>query len=312
MNYPNFLESIFTNPKYFKLLGFNIVRNALTEEEVKRFRDSFPSIFEEESSGCRMLLPREILKKRELFLLPFRKKIVIALKKSFGDNYVQWGDFQLQRNCFGGWHADAGSEDNAQYLMKKDYAFAKCGIYFQENTKRFGGGIGIRFFSHQMNYGRPEILRLLKAKFYRFFDNAMSHDVRINAGDFVFFDSRLMHTSTLPEGVTLSHLDNRGVYNLNKEVSKYVFYWNACSENSWKGFMYNSAVRSYTQEVIPGAEEIFFTDYCSRRYPDDYPKEFVDKICENGLNVATPNQRLAEISKELLQRELLQKRSNII
>lgn len=299
--YPKLLENIITNPKWFKFFGFTIVRQILLPDEIKYLRKMASSWFKSLNSTGRMLLPRHVLQIKDLYELPLRQNIVNNLKIALGNNYVQWGDFQLQRNCFGGFHTDSGSENMAPYLLKKNYKFVKCGIYLQANSKLYGGGIAIRWFSHKLLYNNlPSPIKIMVHQLYKMLKNFLEHNVRINPGDLVFFDSRLLHASSLPSNVAVDDCDQYGQYHLEEAYAKYAFYWNACAEDSWKEFMINTFKRSYLEEVIPQAKEIFFTDYSSRRYPDEYPKDFVKLVTSHKLGFASPTARQAELSKKLL------------
>lgn len=305
MKYPMYspiIESWVCNPRNFDLLGFCIVRQVLSQDEVYQIRQRIPKYFDRFGKEQRMLQPRQVLQIPELCSLAFKKKIVSSLKKAIGDPYIQWGDFQLKRNCFGGWHVDSGSESGCDYLFKSDYRFVKCGLFFQENSIKYGGGIDIRLFSHKLIYNRlPKVLKFFLIKFFLIFKKLLEHRLKIASGDFVFFDSRLAHTSSLPKNIELKDLDEKGVCNLTENNSKYILYWNACSQVSSAGFMKNTFKRSFLEEVLPKSEEIFFTDYASKRYPEDYPEYFRELMIENQLLMASPSERESKIHRKFLQ-----------
>lgn len=299
--YSKHIEKIVTNPKFFKLLGFTVLRSVLSPSEVRELRSRSIEWFGRHRPDGRMLLPRDILKINELYSLPFLSKIVSHLKLILGDNYVQWSDFQLQRNSFGGWHVDAGSENMRHYLFKKNYRFAKCGIYLQENSYEWGGGIGVRLFSHKIYNSFPYFIRIQMARVYKLIKKFLEHYVIIHPGDFVCFDSRIEHSSRFPSSVSLSDISDYGTYPLAKEHSKYVFYFNACNQESSSDFMNNSLNRGYFEEYLPGSEEVFFADYLSRGFPEDYPEDFVEKVRINNLALATPPKKATIINKEFLK-----------
>lgn len=205
-----------------------------------------------------MLLPRHVLKNPALYQSAFSPKVVQALKIALGAPYVQWMDFQIQRNMFGGWHIDAGSENNASYLSSKEYAFVKCGLFLQDTTKEFGGGIDVGLFSHYKYKARSRIFKRVVNLGYTFLFPLFKHTLKINVGDFVFFDSRLLHSSSMPEKITLKDVRDYSVYPLPHENAKYVLYWNTCNSFSMEGFMTNSMIRALRDEYVPKAKEVFF------------------------------------------------------
>ena len=104
-------------------------------------------------------------------------------------------DFQIHRNLFGTWHVDSGAEKSAPYLHRKDYKFVKCGIYLQDNSKEWGGGIQLVPKSHLFPI-KTQIRKLdhkIKSIRDKFSLKNNILDVPIKAGDFLAFDSRLLH-----------------------------------------------------------------------------------------------------------------------
>jgi hypothetical protein len=299
--YSAFIEKIVTNPKYFNILGFTIVRNVFTQDEVIHLREVSKGIFDKENPK-QMLLPTHVANSPELNQVIFKPKIMTAFRMAFGDPYVQWGDFQVQRNMFGGWHTDAGSEKMAPYLYSKDYRFAKCGLFLQDNTQKWGGGIQIRLFSTYIFNRFPSIIRIPLAKIYQGIMPLLEHTLLINKGDLVFFDSRLHHSSVYPDGAMIENSNYAETFDAPHEHSKYVLYWNACNQASISGFMRNSVIRGVVEEFMESeGVEPFFLDYLSRSFPDDFDESFVKKVSDNKMIFASLEKDKADKIKELLK-----------
>lgn len=286
--YNKFIEKIVTNPKFYNFLGFTIVRNTMDEAAITQLRDAMEEAFKTLSIDDRVLNPSDVLKFPEIYRAAFNKKIINCLKSTLGEKYITIPDYQVQRNSFGTWHVDSGSENLASYLYSKKYAFAKCGIFFQHNSK-YGGSIQIRWFSHFAMYNRlPFVFRKIIQKTYVLCKKLLTHTVKLNPGDFITFDSRLEHASVLPSGVKLDEINN-GYYPLDFDDSKYTLYWNACNIHSVDGFMLNSMRRSFFEEYIKSPEKgrVYFSDYLSRYFPNDFPEEYIENAAEYNLHIAS-------------------------
>lgn len=288
--YPRLIEKIVCNPIFYKFLGFTIVRNVMDRNSVEKLRSYLLEVF----PGVRVMQPRDVFAHPDLYNVVFLPKIVKSLKLAFGENYSQWCDFQVQKNLFGGWHTDSGSESNMPYLYYKNYGFAKCGLYLQDNTVDFGGGVAIKLFSHLNYLSQSKIYR----KIFQPIFNLLTHNIKINAGDFLFFDSRLLHSSCYPKDVIGT--DKTVVINIAQKNAKYAIYWDACNSASWEYFKNNAMTRSLSLEFGATAPEIFFTDYLSRFYPDDFPQDFIQNIEKNKLHVPTLLKQEANFFKKLL------------
>jgi hypothetical protein len=186
----------------------------------------------------------------------------------------------------GGWHADAGSESGNQYLYSPDYQFGKLGLYLQDNTINFGGGIDVVPETHKayryMNGMR--VFQKINAGFVAFSRKFKKLSVPLKSGDAVFFDSRLVHRSSPPTSIQLTSLEasaQRVSYEkINPQNAKYVFYWNAGSEKDANHFLRNSCMRSMNEEMFAaeGKGELFYSNYLRYTYPDDFPDEYKEAV----------------------------------
>ena len=119
----------------FDKYGVVVIREVLSQSEVHELRQILDKIFLEEKDPLpRMILSYDIFKVKELYLIPFKEKIVEKLKSTLGEKLCYFSDFQVQRNMFGipGWHRDCGNEAGNDYLCHPSYKFVKCGVFLQD------------------------------------------------------------------------------------------------------------------------------------------------------------------------------------
>jgi hypothetical protein len=222
---------------------------------------------------------------------------VEILRAAMGDPLAYIPDLTLHHNMFGfpGWHEDSGSEQTtgSAYLQSSSYRFAKCGVYLQDNTEEWGGGIMVVPGAHRYPIRSP--FPVLNRKIKTFTNrvmrtlNAVTVDVR--AGDMVFFDSRLPHASTFPSRIP--EPTREGTYHYPTEIpdehAKLILYWDACNEDMARDFMENS-VRRARKEEAPDAgvvSGVFYSDYLRRYFPDDYPDDFVSAATDSRVRIAS-------------------------
>ena len=134
----------------------------------------------------------------------------------------------------------------------------KCGIYLQDNTADWGGGVDIvrgghrfplRTGNHRVDFGTKTLanhVRIVTAW----------QRMELKAGDFLAFDSRLPHRSTLPE---------RGI---TPPQPKYVIYWDSC-RTAYAGPFIADRARRGAQEIAGG--ELLFAQMASLSFPHRLP-----------------------------------------
>lgn len=303
--------------KLFDRNGYVLVPGVLTPDEVLGLRRLLEEVFARSASGPdyvprRMLFPSDVLRIREIYSISLRSAVVRALKDLLGPSYTMFPDFHVQRNMFGygerkGWHTDAGSEGRADYLFLPTYRFVKCGVYLQDNTKHWGGGIDVICGGHKFPLSTANKMidfsvKRLSNRVGEFFGG---ETINIKAGDLVVFDSRLPHTSTWPRQLGKAHIVNHQIHNLPQERNKLVFYWNACRDEHMQNFLSHSERRAENEEIKVGAAELFFSDYLRLTYPQSYPSEFVQEAMSQGVQVASLDEQKAKQWEEKYQRAKL-------
>lgn len=281
----------FESPDSFSRNGVGILRQALSPEEVEMVRRLALKRIHDQRDPLQ-LYPRHIFAEPEFRLIALKARIVSALRASLGDPLTYIPSMTLHYNQFGhGWHTDSGSEAQQPYLQSSNYRFAKCGVYFQDNTEEWGGGIMITPGGHRYPIRSPFTVlnRKIKTTLNRLQAKLGSVTVDIRAGDMVFFDSRLPHKSTFPSRLPE---DSAGFVGneIQDEHAKLILYWDACNGDMAQDFMENSVKRAREIRAELDGSQVFFSDYVRYHFPDNYPEDFVSAA--TGLNV-----RIASLSE---------------
>lgn len=282
--------------KQFEDKGFVIVKNLITETQLKDLRMIINNHFE--NCEKRMETLSFFNKNPHIYELQFNNELIKICKEIFGEKFVVNNSIQIQYNMFGindkylGWHIDCGHEyssSNYKHLYNNNYRFAKIGIYLQDNTLNFGGGIDVLNKSHKVFKLKSKFLTRIYFKILlTYLKRANSHKYTLftKAGDAVIFDSRLMHRSTINLKTRSNSTGASRNFNHNSENSKISIYWsmgNKFSDEYFKQDMIERANEEYSQK----AEEVVYNEYLSFYYPDSYPDKYISSIKKNKLNVSS-------------------------
>ena len=316
----------------FKDNGFILIPDVLDTQAINNIREKLYNFNKEKNPdnyksffNLQDIVKNRILMNEVVMKMQFNDKIVNTLKKIIpGDTYYI-NDFHLLIDSYGlgggnsGWHCDANSEFGNSYLHNPDYCFGKVGIYLQDNTFTYGGGIDVIPGSHksyryfkglwilQVLYTYiSQKFRVLIHKYYG------KYTVPIKAGSAVFFDSRLQHRASFPDDLLELERRRKGdeqnykLKNEDKNNMKLVFYWEACSMNDYKSFMINACKRSIIEILNKNEDkdneiQLFFSQYLSVIFPNDYPKEYIDAVKKiNNISIASIDENTAKVFKSAL------------
>ena len=289
---------------HFNRYGYIHVPSVIDPAEVERFRGYMQELFrrEIEKSGgdrVRYLNGAVSLSDPKIYGLLFNTAVVDALKTILGPSYAMIPGCMVSRNCYGfsesgGWHWDSSSEGKQAYLHDADYRFVKCGIFMQDNTAEFGGGIDLVPHRHRWPLRTKSTNLNFKAKnlsdmFGKF---VLKKRVEIRAGDFLAFGSCVPHRSTLPNAldsiITLADRKAGHIANMPEARAKVILYWDACRAQFAQAFMENNANREIREELSdPSQDQLFYSCFTSRQFPRDYPAEFIS--CVNNTGIQIPN-----------------------
>ncbi len=311
----------------FRVFGFVVVRSVLDRQELVLLRSELDRAFDSvHLRELPVMCTTESLKHAPAWRCLFNDRVVQSLRAALGPELCYQSDLHVQRNSYGqvglqrhsGWHMDAGSETGNAYLRSAEYRFAKCGVFLQDFANGWGGGIRVKPKSHRRLFESNPLIRNLF--FLRRVADRAAIRLRIDldtlavptrAGDLCFFDSRLLHSSVLPDSGNIRAIG----YNQRKDVgsfwpeiprahTKYVIYWDACNSAMAKDFLCNSMSRAeaeasgmHEQPCHPAA----FTRYLSVMYPDDYPADFVSAASSRDVRIASLGAESAAFYKQKLQ-----------
>jgi hypothetical protein len=315
----------FTKVESFRKNGFIIIPGVLHNRDVDSKRDVLNNIMRTMPKEKSMLVFSDIFGNNNLldFLIEaqYNNKIINTLSQIFKNEFYYINDIQIQCNMFGinlgGWHTDSGSEvslNSGDYLHFPDYSFGKVGVYLQDNTINFGGGIDVIPKSHKIYkyFKGNKLLQYfyarLAGKILRYKDAITKLTVPVKAGDAIFFDSRTIHRSSLPQAMksemNKSEIGGQRVTSLNikPKNSKYALYWDVGSKEDSLRFLRNSCKRAMMEEMMfkDNIKELFFTDYLQYTYPDDYPSKYKKNVNKfPQLNIRSLNKIRSKLFKSL-------------
>jgi hypothetical protein len=285
--------NFYLSESYFKN-GFIIIEDILNKDEILKLREDLYVYFSDKPDENSLYI--DYFLESGLASLFFRKKLLKKLKLIFGNELVFINDFNLQYNAFDnsgpteGLHVDCNSEfsPKSKYLFKKDYMFAKVGLYLQDNTDQNGGGIDVVVGSHKVWTRFPfSILNYIFSRFYlRLYktNNKKRIKVPIKSGSAVVFDSRLLHSSSKPNNIEFNKIKPNPKF----EDCKYTLYMDVCPAGNEKNFIDNSYKRALKEKKISTSKnKLFFAKYLSYEFPHDFPDYYNSLVKENKILVAS-------------------------
>jgi Phytanoyl-CoA dioxygenase (PhyH) len=313
--------------KAFRVFGFAVIRGVLERNELAAVRAELDRAFgSAHLRNVPVMCSTQLLKHEPIWQCLFKDNVVRSLRAALGPELCYQSDLDVQRNSYGqgglqrhrGWHMDAGSETQNEYLRSAEYRFAKCGIFLQDFDNGWGGGIMLKPKSHRRFFEPNSLKRELFFLRRAFARVAISLGVDVDtlevptrAGDLCFFDSRLLHSSVLPSPANISKIGYDHKQDINsfwaeipREHTKYVIYWDACNSAMVGDFLRNSVGRAETE--MNGMREqpcrpATYTRTLSVRYPDDYPANFVAAATARNVGVASLDAERAAFYKQKLQ-----------
>ena len=289
--------------------GFVQINNVIDSYTVQEIRHQLRILFEEKKIKrkgkiTRFLSPNDIIENKLLIDTIFNIRVINTLKNGLAEDFFMIPDFMVQKNMFGnygkygGWHVDSNSEGSSKHLFDNDYRFVKCGIFLQDNTSSWGGGIDYLPQGHLFPQKTGDFQKDMRTKNRDNMSKLRSHSKTLynKAGDFIAFDSRLPHASTEPKSLKEPDFKNNFVKNFPSNHDKYVIYWNACNKKTYADlFMIHTFNRCQQYEIEKENNpnnEYFFCEYLKRKFQQDYPSFFIQKVLENKINIPTLNEKL--------------------
>ena len=218
--------------------GYFHSKSVLNIDDVNNVRNFILKKFEESEKNLSNF--HYLINKYKIFYDIFSEKIDSDLKEINDQEEIYYLNvMKIQKNTAVGsefnWHQDSGANKGKKYFSNKENFYCKLGIYLQDNSAIYGGGIDLVPYSHLIFIDKKlNILKKIFFKIYtsikiRFFNNRF----KIKKGDAVFFHNKLFHktTSVKNNKVIEEYLRNNNNINLyvlicNKSLIKEVFKFN--------------------------------------------------------------------------------------
>jgi hypothetical protein len=292
--------------EHFARYGYIHLKGVLSPDEIAHLRSHLFARYDalEARAGhpVMSLGPHAALDTPEIHCLPFISRVVQALKVILEPSYTMFSDLVVAKNQVGlsaarknpGWHWDSSGEGKQAYLYEPGYRIVKCGIYLQENTEDYGGGVDIVPGRHRwplksgnvnLNFKAKNLLDIIGMRF-------RGTMVRLEPGDFLAFDFCLPHRSTLPRkllaGVTAEDLALNTIAATPRDKTKFVIYWSSCRGASANGYWASVKRRAMEEELAnPDSKKLICTEAVSMKYPDDYAESLVGMAERAGVQFAT-------------------------
>jgi len=277
------------NLNFFNKNGYLLIKNCFSEKEVEDLRNKIKII--SKNNKKTFLLTSLCLQEKEIYKTIFNKKLIKVYKDLIQDEVYLVPDLHVQINQFeknnkDGWHYDGQSERNNGYLKAYNRKFFRVGIYLQDNSLNYGGGIDI-LKSNLFKKLPFKINFLLEKKIISFFSFFFSKTLNSKKGSVVFFDSRLPHKGTFPKK------------NPTEEAffDKYTIYFQVGNKEHCNYFLKNNIDRTFKgydkTYVAP-----YFLDYLKIEFPNEFPLEFVNMLKTNNINILTLNNDENKFFKE--------------
>jgi hypothetical protein len=248
--------------------GFVAIRNILDETAVAECRDAFSKLFGVDHSHDGKTQGRS-LSNETIFLKALNTRFADAIRSLIGNDVVLVNEMTVHDSMFGGWHTDTTSPEakgNKQFHLFDDFGIYQCGIYLQDNSMLFGGGLDVVPGTHRRRDPVAAYLEWSKSNqktpFVHECGSALDHGMSIAnlRGDLVVFNLRVLHRAT-----------PRALPYRDKEDRKFAYFFVAGPDNK--------TTRSYRSWLDEYAE----LQGVSK--PSQASAEFSDRLRSMGLRI---------------------------
>jgi len=223
---------------HYENKGYFHSKSVLSPDDVNNTRNFILKKFFE--SGKNFSNFQYLVNKYESFYNIFSDKIDNDLKEINDQEEIYFLNvIKIQKNAAVAteftWHQDSGGNKGKKYFTNKENFYCKLGIYLQDNSATYGGGIDLVPYSHLIFIDKK--LNILKKIFFKIYTSIrirfLNNRFKIKKGDAVFFHNKLFHktTSVKNKKDAEDYLKNNNNVNLyvlicNKSLIKEVFKFN--------------------------------------------------------------------------------------
>lgn len=271
----------------------------MPDNRVMEYREKILKFFHENKND-RQITPTNILKCfPEIYEIQTNDKLLSSAEEIFG-SFSFVNNFQIQKNMcnvshFGGWHIDAQNQYSTGEINAsndKAHRVAKIGLCLTADNCRFGQSIEIVPGSHKLNHRVRFVLRkLLDAKIVPWIIKkrfVAKLDKVIGQGDFVIFDSKLLHRSATADRHNINQISGFNSFEVSED-SKLTVYFEVGESNSVTSLL--KSALTYAMESERGAnKEKFISDYM-RIDRSSIPSEVLDKVSSFGGIIAVVSEQ---------------------
>jgi len=263
------------------------LKSEISKAQIQDYRKSILAFFRSNPHE-RQMTPTSILQYfQEIYDIQTNEKLLSVAREIFGPfSFVN--NFQIQKNMYnishvGGWHIDAQNQYVTGELNSsndKSHRVGKVGLYLTDEGCRFGQSIEIVPKSHKLNPHIRLILRkflnlkyiplLLKSIFIKNLDD------KLNKGDFVIFDSKLLHRSATGDEKKTQKRVGFNSYEITDD-SKLTIYFEVGESNSVNMLLQSALSYALDSEKGPDKEK-YISDYMriDRSLIPDWVRELIE------------------------------------
>lgn len=296
-----FGTQICNNPLRFKMTskvflknGFTIYKNVLEERLISELREEIRIEFK--SLQKNHMFTRNILNNPKISKIPFLKSVNDCVKDTF-DNFTIIPIYSLTQNLHSPkWHRDSQSAGKySSHLYDKDYQVSKCGIYLQDDSLDWGGGLEIIPKSHKagplgykpfwkFNIKQDFRISELQMKAQQLRDDYFLRKKRLflNAGDLIIFHGNLLHRASQPSRPLSS---NYTLSDIEPSVVKYMYQWEVSPQNDHlQKYITHQKNRLKTLKEY---DKPFISEAVESNFPESYSEEVVNNVRGMKLSIAS-------------------------
>ena len=262
--------------KFYDEFGYVVLKSEISKAQIQDFRKTILAFFRS-NPDKRQMTPTSILQYfQEIYDIQTNEKLLAVAREIFG-SFSFVNNFQIQKNMFnishaGGWHIDAQNQYVTGELNSSNDRIHRVGC-------RFGQSIEIVPKSHKLNHHVRLILRkFLDLKYIPLFLKSIfikNLDHKINKGDFIIFDSKLLHRSATGDEKKTQRRVGFNSYEITDD-SKLTIYFEVGESNSVNMLLQSALSYSLDSEKGPDKEK-YISDYMriDRSLIPDWVRELI-------------------------------------
>ena len=203
------MKELLTNKDSLSKLGYCVIRNLLSEEEIKKCRSIMTRAHETTGNGAMLVSDY-----RESWPIIFNDRVLDALKSALGPNIFFLHDAyflntkkitkEADYTEFSSWHRDSPCRQfgkGPDWDQNVPYSVVTAIIYLSPNEET-NSGVNLISFSHKKRFTVDTLLRLIHYKikkisylqiFKKLLEKFIGVNIRTDPGDCVIFFANLFH-----------------------------------------------------------------------------------------------------------------------